>query len=164
MYARDIARIATPVGMVTICGDDDRVSTITIGGSEAPVAATAAPVRAAAQQLQEWFAGTRMTFDIVLAQAATLRGQALRDAMTTIRYGDTLSYGGLARVAGSSARAIGQACARNPFPIVVPCHRVLNASGSLGAYSAGEGPVTKQWLLAFERRGRGDLLLWETPG
>ena len=62
-----------------------------------------------------------------------------------------MSYGALAQETGSAARAIGQACARNPFPILVPCHRVLGAGGVLGAYSAGEGPHTKSRLLDLER-------------
>lgn len=159
MYARDMARIATPVGVITISGDDRELHAITLGGEGEIVAGTTAPVRAAAEQLTAWFAGALTTFELALSAAASGRGEALRTAMVAIPYGDTLSYGALAKRAGSSARAIGQACARNPFPIVVPCHRVLNASGSLGAYSAGEGPITKQWLLAFERRGRRDLLL-----
>lgn len=158
MYARDTARIATPLGMITLSGDDDALHSLTIGDGTA-VAATAVAVRAAEEQLRAWFAGTLTLFDLPLSPAVSARGQALRDAMVAIDYGETLSYGALARQAGSSARAIGQACARNPFPIVVPCHRVLNASGSLGAYSAGEGPNTKAWLLDFERGGQGDLLL-----
>jgi len=67
--------------------------------------------------------------------------------------GETISYGALARIAGSSPRAIGQACARNPFPIVVPCHRVVGSGGAIGHYSAGRGIITKSWLLDHERRG-----------
>jgi methylated-DNA-[protein]-cysteine S-methyltransferase len=159
MYARDTARIATPVGVIEICGDDAVVTAIAIGVDAAVFGGSTAPVRAAAEQVSEWFAGARTAFDLPLAAAITPRGQALRDAMVAIGYGETLSYGALAAMAGSSARAIGQACARNPFPIVVPCHRVLNASGSLGAYSAGAGPETKRWLLDFEQRGRRGLLL-----
>lgn len=159
MYARDMARIATPVGLVTISGDEQWLQAITIGGEGDVMPGTTDPVRAAVDQVQAWFAGARTTFALPLASTLSVRGEALRTAMVEIPYGDTLSYGALAKIAGSSARAIGQACARNAFPIVVPCHRVLNASGSLGAYSAGEGPATKQWLLDFERRGRRDLLL-----
>ncbi|MGY2734274.1 methylated-DNA--[protein]-cysteine S-methyltransferase [Sphingomonas sp. UYP23] len=159
MYARDMARIATPVGLITISGDEHRLYAITIGGEGEEQRGSGAPVRAAVDQLCAWFAGERTTFALPLAPARSERGEALRLTMVTIPYGDTLSYGALARIAGSSARAIGQACARNPFPIVVPCHRVLNAAGNLGAYSAGKGPATKQWLLDFERRGRRDLLL-----
>ena len=63
-----------------------------------------------------------------------------------------MSYCALSRRLSSGARALGQACARNPFPIVVPCHRVLNADGTLGAYSGGDGPATKHRLLAHEQQ------------
>ncbi len=152
MYARDIARIATPVGMIAVEGDALGVHAVRVEASGMPVAGMTQPVLQAIAQLEQWFAGERTTFHLPLAPAATPRGQALRDAMVAISYGETLSYGALARAAESSARAIGQACARNPFPIIVPCHRVLNADGRLGAYSAGEGPTTKQWLLDHERQ------------
>ena len=159
MYARDIARIATPVGYVTIYGDDELVHAISIDQTGVRTDGNTLAVRAAAKQLTTWFDGTRTTFELPLAPAATPRGQALRDAMIATSYGETLSYGALARRAQSSARAIGQVCARNPFPIIVPCHRVTNMNGSLGAYSAGDGPNTKRWLLDFEQRGRTDRLL-----
>lgn len=152
MYARDIARIATPVGIITVEGDATAVHAIRIDAEGTPIGGTAEPVRRTISQLQQWFAGERTLFDLPLAPAATLRGQALRDAMVAIGYSETLSYGALAALAASSARAIGQACARNPFPIIVPCHRVLNADGRLGAYSAGQGSVTKRWLLDHEQR------------
>jgi methylated-DNA-[protein]-cysteine S-methyltransferase len=79
--------------------------------------------------------------------------------MIAIAYGETLSYGDLARLAGSAPRAIGQACARNPFPIIVPCHRVLSSGGARGHYSGGEGPITKRWLLDHEQRVIGRRLL-----
>lgn len=152
MYALDLARIATPVGVVTITGDDRYVHAIRIEPDGTLVAATTAPVRDAADQLAAWFAGTVRSFDLPLAPAATERGAALRAGMMAIGFGETCSYGALAGRIASSARAIGQACARNPFPIVVPCHRVTNADGSLGAYSAGEGATTKRWLLEHEQR------------
>ena len=159
MYARDMARIATPVGSVTLWGDDAQLDAIEIGGEDLPdVAGSTAAVQEAARQLRAWFAGERIDFDVLLAPAATIRGQALRDAMCAIGHGETLSYGALALKVGSSARAIGQVCALNPFPIIVPCHRVLNADGTLGAYSAGAGSRTKAWLLDFEARGRRTLL------
>ena len=80
------------------------------------------------------------------------RGEALRAGIAAVGYGETLSYGALARTIGSGARAVGQACARNPYPLVIPCHRILAAGGALGAYSASDGPATKQWLLDHETR------------
>ncbi len=160
MYARDIARIATPVGVVTIYGDEVAITSVEIEAAAGnPTSGTSSLVRDAADQLQAWFAGERTAFHLPLVVARTPRGQMLRDAMIAIGYGETLSYGALAAKIGSSPRAIGQACARNPFPIIVPCHRVTNADGSLGAYSAGAGPATKSWLLDFERRDQRDRLL-----
>ena len=155
MYARDSAAIATPVGIVRVTGDDNRVFSISIDAKGTAHSGSAKAVVAAVAQLHEWFAGTRQVFDLPLAPAATPRGQALRNGMIAIPYGETPSYGALARHIASSPRAIGQACARNPFPIVVPCHRVL-ATGGIGHYSAGKGVSTKQWLLAHELRHRRD--------
>ena len=160
MYARDTALIATPIGMVRVTGTAEAVETIEIlaehGDERQP---DRGAVALAAGQLRAWFAGTRHDFDLPLAPIATPRGEALRAGMIAIPYGETLSYGALAQQLVSSARAIGQACARNPLPIVVPCHRVLNAGGTLGAYSAGNGPTTKSWLLEHERRHAGKTLL-----
>jgi methylated-DNA-[protein]-cysteine S-methyltransferase len=152
MYARDTAVVATPIGRVALCGDDACLHGIRIGVDDATAPGTVAEVRYAADQLAAWFAGDRTTFDLRLAAAATARGGTLRAAIATVGYGATASYGELARAHASSARAVGQACARNPFPLVIPCHRVLAAGGVLGPYSAGDGPATKRWLLDFESR------------
>lgn len=149
MYGPDTAAVATPIGLVVIEGDDV-VRSIRFHASGKARTGSAPAVREAAAQITAYFAGERTLFELALAPAATPRGGVLRQAMVDIGYGDTASYGELARRVGSSARALGQACARNPFPLVVPCHRVLQAGGVLGPYSAGEGPVTKRWLLEFE--------------
>jgi methylated-DNA-[protein]-cysteine S-methyltransferase len=160
MYARDIALIATPIGIVQISGTVDHVATISILPEPAVERQpTDGPVAEAAMQLRAWFAGTLFTFDLPLAPATTDRGAVLRAAMIALPYGDTIGYGQLARTIASSARAIGQACARNPLPIIVPCHRVLDGKGTLGSYSAGAGPTTKSWLLEHERRHSGRTLL-----
>lgn len=152
-YAPDLARIATPIGMVAIRGDEAVITSITIEpGNAAEVESGGKILRKAATQLRAYFAGTLTVFDLPLIPASTARGQALRAGIAAIPFGETLSYGALARQLGSGPRAIGQACARNPYPIVIPCHRVLAAQGQLGAYSGGEGPKTKQWLLNHERR------------
>ena len=158
MYARDHGVIATPIGPVRIEGGEDVLVSIRIGEGS-PTPGTAAAVRAAVKQLEQWFAGTRQDFDLPLQPLPTSRGTELRQAMMAIGYGETLSYGGLARITGSSARAIGQICSNNPFPIIVPCHRVLAQGGKLGNYSGGDGPKTKSWLLDHERRYSGRTLL-----
>lgn len=159
MYARDHALIATPIGAIRIEGDDGMLTGIRIGGEDAPSAGSAMAVRAAVEQLEQWFAKERKDFDLPLAPTGTPRGEALRAGLIAVGYGETLSYGALARALGSSPRAIGQLCSRNPFPIVVPCHRILGEGGRLGNYSGGDGPKTKSWLLEHERRHvKGTLL------
>lgn len=164
MYARDFARLATPIGLVEVTGTETLIERIRIGVDGPPTSATAAAVVTALEQLNAFFAGERRCFDLPLAPAATPRGGALRDAIVAIGYGRTLSYGEVARQIASSARAVGQACARNPFPLVVPCHRVLVAGGALGPYSAGDGPVTKRWLLDHERDWAGGGAVARTTG
>jgi methylated-DNA-[protein]-cysteine S-methyltransferase len=74
----------------------------------------------------------------------------LRAGIAGVPYGETLTYGALARLIDSAPRAVGQACKRNPFPIIIPCHRVTSASGP-EHYSGGAGISTKAWLLDFEQ-------------
>jgi methylated-DNA-[protein]-cysteine S-methyltransferase len=152
MYARDHALIATPIGAIRIEGDDAMLTGIRLCVDGAPARAGALAVCAAAEQLEQWFAKEREDFDLALERVGTPRGEELRAGLIAVGYGETLSYGALARRLGSSPRAIGQLCARNPFPIVVPCHRVLAEGGRLGNFSGGEGPKTKSWLLEHERR------------
>lgn len=154
-YATDSAVIATPIGAIRLTGDDKLHAIRVLTEAAEPVRGSAPAVLAAAEQLEAWFAGALHAFDLALEPPATLRGHALRQGLIDVGYGDTLSYGALARKLGSSPRAIGQLCARNPFPIVVPCHRVLAGDG-LGNYSAGAGIATKQWLLDHEQRYRRD--------
>ena len=156
MYARDHAVIATPVGSILIEGGQDVVTAIRILTEPQPARQPDSPaVLAAAEQLERWFDGALTAFDLALAQPTTPRGQALRTGLINVGYGTTTTYGALATSLGSSSRAIGQLCARNPFPIVVPCHRVLASGAGADRYSAGAGSVTKQWLIAFERSRAG---------
>lgn len=115
----------------------------------------AAPARTdpVARQLDEYFSGRRRSFDVRLDRrlSAGFRA-AVQELLPDIDYGRTVSYAELAERAGNpkAVRAVGTACATNPLPIVVPCHRVLRADGSLGGYLGG--PDTKRFLLDLERR------------
>lgn len=153
MYARDLASTATPIGIVTVAAIGDRLESVRIG-DDTVSRGTSSVARTAIDQIDAWFAGERIDFAVALVQPATDRGEELRQGLVAVGYGETISYGALARQLGSSPRAIGQLCARNPYPIIVPCHRVLGAGGVLGAYSAGDGATTKAWLLAHEQRHR----------
>jgi len=112
-------------------------------------------LREACRQLGAYFDGTRQAFDLPLDFGSGFQEQ-LRRAMAAIPYGDTRTYGDLARDLGRPAQAIGQACGANPIPILIPCHRVLGAN-SLGGFSAPGGVETKIALLKLE--GAGGLLI-----
>ncbi len=105
-------------------------------------------------QLQEYFAGTRCSFDLPLDISDGSDFQRLVwKQLAEIPYGETMSYGEIASVLGheGAARAVGTACAKNPTPILVPCHRVLAANGKLGGFAGGLD--TKRFLLGLEQRG-----------
>lgn len=152
MYARDHALIATPIGPIRVEGDTEVLIRIEIGVEGTYRRGESAIVRNAADQLESYFSGDLKLFCLALPPAVSPRGQVLRAGLIALRYGETASYGELAWRLESGPRAIGQLCARNPFPIVIPCHRVLGAGGTLGSYSSGNGPTTKQWLLDHEQR------------
>jgi len=159
-YARDWGVVTTPIGSIRIEGSETAVSSIRILSERQAAQRPDRPaVLAAAEQLEAWFEGALKRFNVKLQPAASPRGQALRDGLVAVGYGETVSYGGLAHLLGSGPRAIGQLCARNPFPIIVPCHRVLASGGALGHYSAGDGAATKRWLLDHEARHGGITLL-----
>lgn len=109
-------------------------------------------------QLAEYFAGTRTIFDLPLAPRGTDFQLRVWRALCDIPFGETTSYGELAARLGDAraTRAVGAANGRNPIPIVVPCHRVIGADGSLTGF--GGGIERKRWLLVHERRVRGDEL------
>ncbi len=107
-------------------------------------------------EIAAYFAGTLTRFTVPLnPQAKGLRAQFLQ-ALLAIPFGETRTYGQLAKQLNTPAQAIGQACGANPIPLLIPCHRVLGA-GSLGGYSGGQGVETKVALLRHE--GAGGLLL-----
>ena len=109
----------------------------------------------AAAQLSEYFAGTRQEFDLPLDLDGTAFQRRAWTALAKIPYGETRSYGEQARRLGvpRAARAIGAANGANPLPIVLPCHRLVGADGSLTGF--GGGLETKRWLLEFEATQRG---------
>lgn len=109
----------------------------------------------AAQQLAEYFEGRRTSFDLKLDLPGNGFRQRAQRALSNIEYGQTATYGEVAEMLGSprAARAVGTACATNPLPIVLPCHRVTTSTGAIGGYSGGRW--RKERLLALERAVRG---------
>lgn len=112
--------------------------------------ATVEPLAATIRQLSEYFAGSRREFDIPLSLRGTVFQTRVWRMLGEIRYGETWSYGDLAKRLDNpgASRAVGLANGRNPISIVVPCHRVIGADGSLTGY--GGGLDRKRWLLAHE--------------
>ena len=117
------------------------------------------PLAEAARQLAGYFAGTQTTFDLELALAGTPFQQRVWKELQAIGYGETISYGQLADRIGqpTASRAVGLANGRNPVGIIVPCHRVVGADGSLTGY--GGGIERKRYLLAHEQRVSGQTLV-----
>jgi methylated-DNA-[protein]-cysteine S-methyltransferase len=101
-------------------------------------------------QLREYFSRVRRTFDLSLDVRGTAFQRAVWDAVARIPYGETASYGEIARRVGKpgAARAVGAAVGANPLPIIIPCHRVIGADGSLTGY--GSGLDAKERLLRLE--------------
>lgn len=109
-----------------------------------------APLRRAAGQLAEYFAGERTTFDLPLAPVGTEFQRRVWDQLCAIPHGTTITYGELARRVGdvNASRAVGLANGRNPIAIVIPCHRVIGANGALTGF--GGGVKRKRFLLEHE--------------
>lgn len=123
--------------------------------------------RQIAAELGEYFAGHRRSFTVPLLPEGTAFQKSVWLGLQGVPFGQTRSYAGLAQAVGrpGAARAVGQANARNPIPILIPCHRVLAADGGLGGYLGARGSVRdggarseldiKRWLLDHERPGPG---------
>jgi len=106
----------------------------------------------AAEQLAAYFAGSRIDFDLPLAAEGTPYQQRVWKLLATIPFGETWTYGQLARAMGDpkASRAVGAANGKNPLWVIVPCHRVIGANGALTGYAGGI--TAKKWLLAHEQR------------
>lgn len=115
-------------------------------------------LRTAADQLGEYFAGARKAFDVPLDPRGTAFQLAAWEVLRGIPFATTISYGEQARRLGDprKARAVGAANARNPIPIIIPCHRVIGADGSLTGFAAGVDH--KAWLLGHEARLMRDVV------
>ncbi|MDH3980754.1 MAG: methylated-DNA--[protein]-cysteine S-methyltransferase [Gammaproteobacteria bacterium] len=150
----------SPLGRLGICLQDEAVCRIDYLPPGTPCQhSDSAAARRAVDELQHYFADTRHLFDLPVVMQGTPFQQRVWQALRDIPAGETRSYGQLAAQLGSGARAVGNACRHNPVSIVVPCHRVVGASG-LGGYSGHtQGPVLrrKSWLLAHEGVLPGDL-------
>jgi methylated-DNA-[protein]-cysteine S-methyltransferase len=145
---------ATERGLVRVAfeGEDHDAVLAALAGSVSPrILRAPSRLAAAVRQLDEYFAGTRRAFELPLDRRLS-RGFRLSvlEHLPLIPYGQTESYAQVAGAVGSpkAVRAVGTACATNPLPVVVPCHRVLRSDGSFGGYLGG--PAAKAYLLGLE--------------
>ena len=146
----------TPIGPLTLRGSARGLTSLSFPGRGGPLdeAARAPDLFAdAVRQLDEYFAGERRRFDLELDLQGTPFQRSVWERLLAIGYGATTTYGAIARELGrvDRVRAVGAAVGRTPVPIIVPCHRVLGADGSLTGY--GGGLQRKQALLDLERSG-----------
>jgi methylated-DNA-[protein]-cysteine S-methyltransferase len=158
--------VGSPLGPLTLLACPEGLRSVAwVGESPAVVSALERPVasalagsdsaatsilRAAATQLEEYFRGLRTTFDLPLDPPGTPFQRSAWEVLRTIPFGQTMTYGAQARRLGGAnkARAVGAANGRNPLAIIVPCHRVIGADGSLTGFAAGV--ERKAWLLRHE--------------
>ena len=158
---RSTARLDTPFGAMKAGATDEGVCLLEFADGKAtpdgpaarPNGPAARHLNALGTQLAEYFAGVRQDFDVPLALAGTDFQERVWHQLLQVPFGETITYEELARRAGSpgASRAAGQANGSNPVAIVVPCHRVIRASGETGGYAGG--PVRKRGLLDLEAGG-----------
>ena len=141
--------IESPVGPLTITATDGAITAVDFGAGGGP-SPNAGVLAEAARQLTEYFNGSLRAFDLPLVPRGTTFRLKVWEAMRAIPYGQTRSYGELAHDLDSAPRAVGGACGANPIPLIIPCHRVVGADGTLGGFSGGAGCDTKRQLLALE--------------
>ena len=147
-------RIDSPIGKLIISARDDAVCSIALANtdalSDAEITVSQPVLRLAAQEISEYFSGKRKRFTFAMRAEGTPFQQSVWAALLDIPYGETKSYGEIAKAVENpkGSRAVGMACNKNPIMIAVPCHRVVGANGSLTGYAYGTG--MKQSLLDLE--------------
>ena len=169
-----LTRIDSPIGRIEITSDGNAITFLSIerrcgierdGGIESDGIDRAGSLRfgelaeksfplldLAAQQLGEYFRGTRHRFELPIAPRGTEFQESIWGELSGIQWGEVRSYGqlGIATGRATAGRAVGGAVGANPIPIIVPCHRVLARNNRITGYSAGDGIPTKLWLLEHE--------------
>lgn len=153
---------SSPLGTLFLASGPDGLTHLLIGGTEADFLSEVSSVKDAAplldgrpfsslfRSLEDYFKGRPVIFTVPLTPSGSGFDKAVWKALSSIPWGSKMSYAEVAALVGKSgaARAVGGACGRNPIPIIIPCHRVLQANGSIGGYSGGAG--IKEKLLALE--------------
>jgi methylated-DNA-[protein]-cysteine S-methyltransferase len=150
--------LSSPIGSLLLVADNSALGEITFPKNGSPASPPAGGIEDASafaepiRQLRAYFAGELEAFDLPLAPQGTPFQQKVWEELCKIPYGETTSYGELAKRIGNpnASRAVGLANGSNPIPIIIPCHRVIGSNGKLTGY--GGGLPIKEKLLALERR------------
>ncbi len=154
------ALISSPIGPIYIEAEGDRLTRLFTNCDRRAGAATTGVLAETKRQLDEYFAGTRTRFDLPLEASGTPFERTVWARLRQIPFGETVTYGEIARELNSAPRAVGRANGRNQISIIVPCHRVIGSNGSLTGYAGGL--AVKKALLQHELAGAGRLS--EPPG
>lgn len=147
--------LSTPVGTIRLVAGDSGLTALSWGRDKSVEQEPTDPqLLLAREELQQYFSGQLRNFTVKVDssrwQGFTAQVYA---ALRAVPYGETITYGALARRAGhpAAARAVGRIMAGNPLPIILPCHRVIAANGAMTGYSSGAGIATKLFLLHHEK-------------
>jgi len=140
--------VMTPVGTLSIFEEDEKI--IVVEWGQAPESETTPLLKETKAQLSAYFSAKLTDFDLPLAPHGTEHQKKVWDQMCEIPFGETWTYGDIAKNIGSAGQAVGGACGRNPIPIIIPCHRVVGAGGKMTGYSGLGGVDTKLQLLRME--------------
>ena len=145
-----LAIFPSPLGLIALEEEENRLIRLFFPENAVPIPPSSSLLREAARQLDCYWVGELKAFSLPLAPKGTPFQREVWQGLQAIPYGCTLSYGQFAARIGHprACRAVGQANGKNPLPILIPCHRVIAADGSLGGYSAGA--LIKKRLLALE--------------
>lgn len=152
------AFMTSPVGAIRVTEESGRITRLDWAARipDGAGAAESGTLAQAVEELKAYFEGRLRRFSVPLGPKCSVFQHIFNEALFSVKYGETRTYGELAEAIGVTPQAIGQACAANPIPIIIPCHRVLAATG-LGGYSGSGGVATKAKLLKME--GAAALLL-----
>jgi methylated-DNA-[protein]-cysteine S-methyltransferase len=150
------AVLSAPGFSIGIGCNDDEITEITYLEARPEVKASGPLAQEAVRQLRAWLKDPTFEFGLPLAPAGTHFQRRVWRQIAAIPAGKTMSYGEVAAAIGSGPRAVGNACGANPYPIVVPCHRVVAANQGLGGFARQRGGFLldiKKWLLQHEHAG-----------
>ena len=148
------AILSAPGFAIGICCSDDEITAIDYLEPQAEVSPQSPLAKEAVRQLRAWLKDPRFELGLPLAPAGTHFQRRVWEQIAAIPAGQTRSYGEVAAAIHSGPRAVGNACGANPYPIVVPCHRVVGANQGLGGFARRRDGFLldiKRWLLAHER-------------